>query len=408
MGDQARESVRSTETAQPSTSGAAAAPAQGIPGWGRGNEAAQGRMLEGGGQCSAQCEDVLDAISDKYIQILMERGRGVEELRQDASVEDPPPGWVDVALAVGTVAIGAATAGIGSAVSGAVAATAAASYKVIISDAYREVMKVAVEQGIGTALEASLSAADSNPATNVTDAFFRAQSDALHKAGGKAQDTFNLDVRPFLRSAEDPVAAARALFDALDRGFAAAKTIQRQESLVSWCNFLARTQLGTTNEGTAKAGADLGEQVGDTSGKGVLGLVVEASSDGQMEVLDAEIEGLNETLRGELAGRTIGSVDIPITVKGQVNPPAWYEERAPDGLLRFGENEAGTKWNRSTRAGDAWLAGKVEDRAPDATGTAEISESSVWKGVARVLDDEIRPRSLRELGIALTDPHGYD
>lgn len=374
---------------------------------GKSNEQQQGQMLTGQQGDSPELSDLLDAISDKYTQLILERARGVEELRQDASVQDPPPAWVNIAVAVGTIAIGAATAGIGAAVSGAIVSAAASSAaKIVINDAFKEVIKVGVEQGLNATIQSTITGLASNPATNVTDSFFRGQSDTLHQRSAKTQDAFNLSGRKKLRAADDPVKAAQAMFDALDKGLAVAKSEQRQQTLSSWCNFQARGELGTHNEGKDNAGTNLGDQLGDTSGKGVLGLVVTAPQGGSVTIIDAEIEGLNETLRGELSTRPIGQLGIPITVKGQVNPPAWYESRSADGLLRIGENESGTRWNKSSWGGNQWLQYKGMG-GPVMTGPGGLSDEDKvdyqWKGVDRVLDDEIKPKSLKALGVALTD-----
>jgi hypothetical protein len=248
----------------------------------------------------------------------------------------------------------------------------------------------------------------------VTDGFFRGQSDTLHQRSAKTQDAFNLSGRKKIRGANNPVAAAQALFNALDQGLAMAKSTQRQETLASWCNFQARGELGTHNEGKENAGVNLADQLGDTSGKGVLGLVVTApGGNGAVKVVDAEIEGLNETLRGELSVRSIGQLGIPITVKGEVNPPVWYESRSGGGALRIGENAAGTRWNNSTGGASNWLmwkglGGSVMTGPEGFRPSEEERDQYIWKGVDRVMDEEIKPKTLKNLGVTLSDPSYVD
>ncbi|RME29115.1 MAG: hypothetical protein D6798_00890 [Deltaproteobacteria bacterium] len=379
-----------TDTSAPTTS--APTTSTGI-----GNSAGQGNLV--GSSCDPdRLNDIFDAISDKYTQILMERAAGVEELRQDASVEDPPPAWQSIAIAVGSVALATATAGVGTLVAGRLVE---ASAKVA-----NAMVKTALDKGLQTAITGAINAAGSNPATNVTDAFFRAQSASLRDASATVQDTWNLSGRAEMRRAEDPCAAAMQLFQALEEGRKAAKMEQRRETLASWCNFQARGELGTYHEGQPNAGTDLGSQLGDTSAKGVLGLEVTAgaSSNSPVQVEDAEIEGLNETLRGELASRPIGQLGIPITVHGQVDPPAWYENRPARGTLRFGENESGTRWKRNSPGGADWLVFKGVG-GPVLTGPEGLSQSDrdqyEWQGIAKVLDNEIKPKSLRSIGVTL-------
>ncbi len=393
MGDYQQQSVTPTTTsAGPATTGGATT-------LGPGNAAGQGTMLAG--TCNSdQLGDLLDAISDKYTQILMERAAGVEELRQDVHVEDPPPAWQTIAIAVGSVALAACTAGVGTIVADKIVGTAARAANAII--------KTAMDKGLQTGLQGAIGVAASNPATNVTDAFFRGQADALRSTSAAVQDSWNLQGRAQVRTDADPCAAARSLFNALEEGRKAAKASQRAQTLASWCNFQARGQLGTHNQGQGNAGVALGDQLGDTSAKGVLGLEVEAGAGtrGPIRVVDAEIEGLNETLRGELAGRPIGQLGLAITVHGAVDPPAWYESRPARGRLRFGENESGTRWKRNDWGGSDWLMWKGIG-GPVMTGpggfrpTEAERETHEWSGIAAVLDNEIKPRSLRAIGVEL-------
>lgn len=384
------------------------APAVGPDGATAGNQAAQDAAM-GGGQAdcdSDRLNDLFDAIAHKYTQILFEQARGVEELRQDASVEDPPPAWQSIAIAVGTIALAAATAGIGTAVAGSIAAaTMYAAQSQAAATAAQAVVRSVIDNSLKTGITAGIQAM-APQATNVRDSFFRAQADALHGASADAQDAFNLRGRAEIRASADPCGAAQALFRALEAGRLAAKSEQRIRSLESWCTFMARGELGTSGTGEHE-GTDLRRQVGDTSGKGVLGLEVTATSDmrSSVTVIDAEIEGLNETLRSELAGRPIASLRMPVTVHGQVDPPPWYMTRqGPSGILRIGRNEAGTLVDRSTPGGQRFLEGKGMG-GPVMTGPGGLSASDRdayrWQGIRKIIDVEIGRRSLRDVGVTL-------
>jgi hypothetical protein len=358
--------------------------------------------LAGADACSDDTlNDLFDAISAQYTQILGEQIAAVNELAEDAAEQDPPPAWQSVAIAVGTVALSAATAGIGTAITGAiVSATAAVA---------QDIVKTAISNGIQAAVEGGVSAAASSSDGDMRKTFFRGQADALRRSQNNAQDAFNLSGRAQIRGAADPCAAARDLFQALNAGEQVAKSEQRQKSLASWCNFQARAQLGTHNEGQANAGVALGSQLGDTSAKGVLGLEIEASSGvrSPISVVDAEIEGLNEGLRNELASRPINQLGIAVTAHGQVDPPAWYDTHGhARGTLRFGQNESGTKWKRNSRGGDDWMmwkgvGGPVMSAPGGPNWTDAEKEAYIWEGIDRILDHEIGGRSLNALGVAL-------
>lgn len=384
------------------------APAVGAEGATAGNQAAQDAAM-GGAQAacaSDELNDLFDAIGDKYTQILFEQARGVEELRQDASVEDPPPAWQSIAIAVGTIALAAATAGVSTAVAGSIAAaTMYAAQSQAAATAAQAVVRAAIDNTLKTTITAGIQAMAPR-ATNVRDAFFRAQSDALHAAAADAQDAFNLRGRAEIRASADPCGAARALFAGLEAGRQRAKSEQRIRTLESWCTFLARGELGTTGTDEHE-GTDLRRQVGDTSGKGVLGIEITATRNPRtpVTVIDAEIEGLNETLRAELASQRIANLRMPVTVHGEVDPPPWYLPRqAPAGIVRIGRNEAGTLVDRSTPGGRQFLEGKGMG-GPVITGPGGLSESQRdtyrWEGIRKILDDEIGRRSLRDIGITL-------
>jgi len=358
-----------------------------------------GGGLGAGATCDAdQLNDLFDAISAAYVSILTERAVGVEELRRDAEVEDPPPAWQSIAIAVGTVALSAATAGIGTVVADALVGTAARAANAIV--------KAATDKGLSSAISAGLGAASGGSDEEVTEQFFRGQADALRASSFDVQQTFITQGRAAIRAGDDPCGAAQELLTAVSVGFPVAKQEQRQKTLSSWCNFQARGSLGTSGSGDA-AGADLSDQLGDTSAKGVLGLDVSAPP-GQRAVTieSAEIEGLNDTLRGELSRRPVGQLGLAVTVHGEVNPPAWWESRSADGVIRFGENEAGHRWRRNSSGGEQWLMWKGIGgpvlSGPDGYHPDDAErESNVWQGIANVLDNEIKPKTLSSLGVSL-------
>lgn len=111
----------------------------------------------------------------------------------------------------------------------------------------------------------------------------------------------------------------------------------------------------------------------------------------QVEIEGAEIEGLNETLRGELAARRIGDLGISVVVEG-------------DGL-HLGENEAGSRWNKSSDGGKRWLANRAAGEAiRDEDWVALSGPDRVFltdDGARRTVEDDIKSRSLTQLGVEL-------
>jgi hypothetical protein len=404
MGDLAQQQAPVVQPPAPEvTTGAAST--QG----GRGNGAAQDALLAGGAAAPNYDQREFDriclTISNKYTQLLLERAAGVEELRQDAGVEDAPPAWQSIAIAVGMIALSAASAGIGTVVAGAIVATSTK----IAAQAATEMVKVATEEALKTGLTAAIGGA-AGPATNVKDSFFRGQSDALRNASAATQDAFTLRGIKALETSADPIGAATNLLNALEAGRTASKGKQRLETLGSWCNFLARAESGTDRQGTEHEGTALGGQMGDTSGKGVLGVRIEATSPSRpVTIVGAEIEGLNETLRGQIASQSIGSLHMSVNIVGLVNPAGWLEwffnSRSDDGRLRFGMNESGTLWNDSSYGANRWLHSKSSGGQPQIWGEDGPSKQDLdamsMQAARQIIDREIKPKTLTQLGVEL-------
>ncbi|MDP2314641.1 MAG: hypothetical protein Q8P41_17185 [Pseudomonadota bacterium] len=335
--------------------------------------------------------DLLDA---KLYSILDDRGTEVFRVGEDVDEVDLPPAWQEIGLAVGLIALSAATAGIGTAVAGAFAAGAAGAAMATASAAtgaiVTEMVKVSTEEGLSAALGAAFGSP--SPATNTKDQFFRTQEDAFKKLRDADQDDLILNVRDRIRESADPLSLAFALVRAFEAGSEVAAARQREATLASWCNFLARADLGTASGRGKGTGVDLEEQVGDTSAKGVLGVRV-ALSDGtdSLDVVDAEMEGLNEALRGSLAARPIGELGVSMTVQGAG--------------LRIGENEGGRRWNESGEGGTRWLANRAAgEEIPDEDWAAlgPLGRLDlIDEGMERSLEDDIKPKSLAALGVNL-------
>lgn len=360
--------------------------------------------------------DLFDAISDKYGQILSERQRASQELEGDAQVNDPPPAWQSIALTVGAIALSAATAGVGGVVAASLAGSVAGAASKAAAKGIESAMKSAVDKSLQAGLSAAYDGVSSLAQTNPVAAFFRGQGDAISNSNAQAQDTFTQTGRDGLRCAEDPISAAEALFNALEAGRQIAKQEQRAATLDSYCRLLSQSQLGVRGEGTATEGTNLHEQLGDTSAKGVLGLQVRTGQSHRSRVsIDyAEMEGLNESLRNEIAARPLNSLRLAITVHGEVDPPSFLEElsghrRYARGRLKFGENESGTAFNHSDRGGNQWLASKGDpvDAYITAPGTyvpqpnESEQEAFRWSAIRSILHDELGPMSLQQLGVTL-------
>ena len=355
-----------------------------------------------------QTEDLLDAIAHKYSQLVLMRKEAVENLQDRTQEQDPPPAWQTIAIAVGSVALAAATGGIGAVVAAKVTGAILSSASKLAAQAAEAAVSSATAKALEEGLKGGIKAGTDNSAQGVTRTFFLGQSKALLHASAKAQDTFNIQGKQAIRQSDNPLDTAQALLSALENTRKnTAFQEQFSKSLAAWANFLARGELGTY-KGKNNEGTNLGKQLGDTSAKGVLGLEIEARSAFRpVKVIDAEIEGLNENLRTELASRPIGQLGIAVTVHGAVDPPAWYEtNKLPTSRIRIGLNESGTTWNRSDPGGNRYLMWKGIGH-PVMTGpkgfnpTEKEQSKHQWTGVRNILNNELKPKSLKSLGVTL-------
>jgi hypothetical protein len=336
------------------------------PGKGGAKEAVQKEEKPGGttapaptGGTDQALEDKLAAVASAYKYICLKQRDAVNDLFEDSKKVDPPPFWQTALLALGEVALSVALGGIG----GVVAVAVAKHVKDKVAEATAKVIADAMKDGAKTAAKLLFSGAGKLIAPTTKDPrelFFRSQRDTLTDTAAQQEMDFISTQKAQVRVSADPHKVADGLLAAIKENYTTAYDLQRSTTLDNWCVYQAQQEMGVHKEGGKEHGTNLNDQLGDTSGAGTLGIVIRVKRPGDApEILRAEIEGLNEGLRGVIEARPIGQLKMPVTVHGEVGEDiGWAEEwinHKSQPTIRIGRNEQGVVWVPNSSSGNRWL-----------------------------------------------------
>ncbi|MEZ4266424.1 MAG: hypothetical protein R3F39_08600 [Myxococcota bacterium] len=350
-------------------------------------------------------EDAFDQISAIHTGLLGGRASALSQLALDSAHKDVPPWWQEAALGAASVALATATAGLGSSVLvGVGAALKGSGLGVAVAEAAVKGLSSAAKSFMGKAIQEAAKPA-LEPGTDSAAQFFRMQEQTVRNSAFDQQNVLTKEVRPAIRATPDSVAQA----EAIARGMATidpaqAGLIQRQASLDAWCTYRAKASLeserdasvGPTNMRAALAEGEL---------PGVLELKVVAGGPGsRVQVLSAQIAGMNARLRSDLTGRSIGSLRVPMVVSAVVHPGSALP--SPDGAparahgpgcmhAKLARDEGGNVL-LATDSGPAqtWFAlrGGAETASSGADVRASLDAST--RGAAVFVHDDIEPQVL--------------
>lgn len=226
---------------------------------------------------------------DSFFDLIRQNFIAVDEWEAIAAVEDPPPAWQTALMVIGTVALAAALGGVGGVVAGKLLSEGAKMVTHFIVNAAIDAGKKAVETGVGMAV--STAGAGDGAALK---AFCNTQRYGMSDASKTARETF-VTKSGTHTGQRMTIAQMQSIKAANDASFQEAKSIQHHEMLANWMNMLA----GKDNAKNSTDGLE------DTSVKGVLGLVIKGASDNPTQIVRAETEGVNESLRNQLTGTKV-------------------------------------------------------------------------------------------------------
>ena len=351
-------------------------------------------------------EATIRKIEHAYSWICLKQRDAVADLAKDAEKTDPPPLWQTLLIAAAELALTVAMGGVGGIIAKSIGKKLVGKVTEMVAEGIAKGVADGAKDTGKKLVKAAASGIFSSSGTS-TEGFWRGLRDALTDTA-KAQQAEFIDREQKLRDAPDGEKQALALLSAIDSNYDQAYGIQGSEALDKWCVYQAQTELGTSEKGTKNEGTNLGKQLGDTSAKGVLGIVIEVGDPGDKPtILRAEIEGLNEGLRKNIENRPIGELKIPITVKGEVGPQmSWLEEvmtKRDEPNIYIGRNEAGTVWmsNMSkSSANKAWLSrrggseGTLYMGGYNGRTWREYTDAAAFKGARMVIEEDLKGQTV--------------
>lgn len=350
-------------------------------------------------------EDAFDAITAIHGGLLDGRAAELERVADQSASKDAPPWWQEAAIVAGSVALTSATAGLGAAVfAGAAAAAQSSGLSTAIAQAAASGLKGAAKSFLGAAIREGAKA-PREPKADSAAQFFQMQEDAIRNTAHHQQIEFIEQMRPAIRAAPNSVAQA----EAIARGMATIKPsqaglIQRTASVDAWCRYQAKASLESESD-ASDGPADMPAMLEEPDVAGVLELTVVANAPGSgAHVQSAKIAGLNERLRSDLTGRSIGSLRIPMVVSAIVHHgashPAADGARSPardPGCLhvRLSRDEAGSVLlSGNPGPAQSWFArrGGAEGASAETPTRSDLAASI--RGAAAFVHEDIEPQLL--------------
>ncbi|MEZ4733111.1 MAG: hypothetical protein R3E79_38940 [Caldilineaceae bacterium] len=340
-----------------------------------------------------------DSLVALYQGLFEKQETAVTILRDTAGRGDPPPFWLNLAVAGVSVALTAATGGIGTAVAiGVTNRLARAGIKditiKIVSDMAKDGAKAAVNKIRNSAEQVIQDAAASYPETDKERSakiFFDAQRRALIDAKVEAQLKNAVNKGRLRRSGKDGIQALKGLTAEIQEQYANAETRQRYESLMQWAVYQAKGVRGETKQkGTNLAKNRPGAFTPD---RGVLQLEGRWLR-GQALMLDrATMAGINAALRPDIARTPISKLKVPIIFRLEVGQELSFGEKyfnhREQPVVIIARDEQGNYWVRKTPASVALVieaGGRPQETLGEAGRGWEVTEDQVRKAAQVVFD----------------------
>jgi hypothetical protein len=263
---------------------------------------------------------------DSYFDLIQQNLLAAEAWKTRAEVEDPPPFWQQALLAVGGLVLNAALGGVGGALAGRLT-KGVASF--VTQAAIRTAINVgqdACKAGVGRAIKSASGSGSKAPLI----AFCEQQRLGMGPASKAAREAFvaatgNADDQKMT------IADMQATKDANDAAFTDAVAIQDREMLIGWMGM----QAGDTSKTPGTTGASTEGNVEDIDNNGILRIRISGLNDAPLSISSAEVDGLNESLRADLAGSTLGTwlpggkrqsgIDVLVTTGSPASRPRSFQ-----------------------------------------------------------------------------------
>ncbi|MEZ4466361.1 MAG: DUF4157 domain-containing protein [bacterium] len=228
---------------------------------------------------------------DSFFDLIRQNLLAAEAWKTRAEVEDPPPFWQEALLAVGGLVLNAALGGVG----GTLASRLTKGVTSFVADAaIRAAVKVgesAASKGVNAAISAASASGDKKPLV----AFCEQQRMGMSAASKEARESFVKQAGTFTDQ-KLTIAQMAEIKAANDAAFERAQEIQNHEMLVGWMGM---------NAGDTTKSENTDSNVQDIDNNGILRLTIAGSGDKPTKITAATADGLNEGLRGDIAGTKV-------------------------------------------------------------------------------------------------------
>ncbi|MGF1576625.1 MAG: DUF4157 domain-containing protein [Cyanophyceae cyanobacterium] len=332
-----------------------------------------------------ETDKYLNLAKNQYTQMFERQKYAAAILKDTAGKEDPPPVWHSLLIAGVEVALVAATGGIGGAVSVAIApkvakvaknwldhntmlseiaakAAADAAGKIVgdmAKDATKDVVKK-LGAGVSSAVSSSLSEIPDSDPEKAAKAFFGAMEKDLIDNMTVMPDAVDNKRYDLKQQEIYGMLAAQILYESAKDESHNAEAVQRDKGIQEWAVYMAKIDWGSTQDGDTDA-SGTPRLIQDD--RGILDLVGDYYSEGDLNLHSAKMEGMNEPLRKHIAQKSIKDLDIPIHVHLTVGPEFGLIDQVlgkKDPIdIGFSRNEKDTVWVNPDNPGLIHLAPKV-------------------------------------------------
>lgn len=301
----------------------------------------------------------------------------------------------DLLILCASLALGAATAGIGGAAGAAVVgAVSGALLKEFVKSALKDAVDDALASSIRGCVAGRLGGGDAR------EGFFYGAGDALETAKlAAANEVADLRLDPELQACPDPGALLADARRGLESQLEAARQLQSHEGLLGWLDFLAKQDLGETDDGATDLAATHGDDAffaEQVEADGVLHVDVRGFSveEDKVSVQSARITGVNAAVLGELHQDTPASAGIPVACDAGLH---LFSPMYHGGIAEISADDQGRKRVTADEPATRWLSLYFRDAGEQ--DQAPVSDAQATLGGATLLERLVMNQTFAALGV---------
>ncbi len=312
---------------------------------GGGGGAVQSKAVQRKDEPAGKWDTARMLAKDSFFDLIRQNLLAAESWKGRAEVEDPPPLWQSALVGLGGMVLNAALGGVGGML---IKGLVAEGTKVVAELAIRTAVNAGVDackKGVGAAQTAASGSGDQAPLI----AFCEQQRLGMSAASKAARESF---VKSTGDSGDQKmtIAEMEQVKAANDSQFSNAMSIQNKEMLVGWMAL----QAGETSKTPGTKGASTEGNVEDIDNNGILRITISGSGDSVSKIATAEVDGLNEGLRAELAGSKLGDWMVGGAHKRKQGIDVLVTTVSPDRANNFQMSQATTQKAKAADVCGTW------------------------------------------------------